>query len=867
MILCPIVLGRSVMQDSVVSIRQPLVEPSWVMSQPAVDTSWFGYSVGVAGTFKAFLGSLSPSYALAGDDTDCAIGLKAPSWQSLKELTLGLTEAFVPAGRYLQALRCVCSLVPLTAFMPVAAGSVIEVPDAQTLAKIGNDPSFPLSGRYRQTGSIDASGLKPIADHARVFSGQYDGGCQSVTNLTTCLFGEVRAGFVSNLLVQKASIVSAVDNDNMAVVACKVDNNGRLSNILVEDSVIAASGRRANTGIAAGSLRGGHIENLAVRRCKVLNYGSHTNVGVGVGYMDRGTLADLDLVDCSVRSAGKPSNIGIGAGQAKSGSRLNNIQIIGGDIVANASESTLGGAVGRMDGGRVEGRVDGVRARHFKMTSNADRNTEAGLGAGIARRASLRGLEANDVTIVTYGDGSHAALGAAFATGKTRIESPLARSCSVQTYGQGAEVGIGAGRLDKQSVVDGVLGDNCTLGTQGKEAHGGFGAGFAKDFSGVINTVVINSRLRVNDSSARAGIVVGTIDDTLVRLGGRIACNTTVNDKMFVDGCGLIDLRAIANSSDIRPGHHRCAPALPEPTTPPVVLPDPATTSSVVLPDPATTSSVVLPGPATSSVVLPDPATTSVVLPEPATSSIVLPEPVATSIVLQEPATPSLVEPAPVTASVVLPAPTSPAVVVPGLDVLSSAPPVSTVVLPEPATPSVMVPVSATPSAVMSAPTSPAVMLPGLGVLPSAPPVSTVVLPEPATPSVKLPEPATPSVVVPASASPSVVVPAPATTSVVLPAPTTPAVVLPGLDVLPSAPPVPTIVTMTDVVPPGVSLLSPTVVSILLATGFTAALGGLACYLLKRGSGRQTGADGSQGRENGSGTGSTVRHSEDRVMV
>ena len=778
MILCPIVLGRSVMQDSVVSIRQPLVEPSWVMSQPAVDTSWFGYSVGVAGTFKAFLGSLSPSYALAGDDTDCAIGLKAPSWQSLKELTLGLTEAFVPAGRYLQALRCVCSLVPLTAFMPVAAGSVIEVPDAQTLAKIGNDPSFPLSGRYRQTGSIDASGLKPIADHARVFSGQYDGGCQSVTNLTTCLFGEVRAGFVSNLLVQKASIVSAVDNDNMAVVACKVNNNGRLSDILVEDSVIAASGRGTNTGIAAGSLRGGHIENLAVRRCKVLNYGSHTNVGVGVGYMDRGTLADLDLVDCSVRSAGKPSNIGIGAGQAKSGSRLNNIQIIGGDIVANASESTLGGAVGRVDGGRVEGRVDGVRARHFKMTSNADWNTETGLGAGIARRTSLRGLEANDVTIVTHGDESHAALGAAFATGKTRIESPLARGCSVQTYGQRAEVGIGAGRLDGKSVVDGVLGDNCTLGTQGKDAHGGFGAGFAKDFSGVINTVVINSRLRVNDSSARAGIVVGTIDDTLVRLGGRIACNTTVNDKMFVDGCGLIDLRAIANSSDIRPGHHRCSPALPEPTTPPVVLP--------------------------------------------------------------EPATPSVVEPASATASVVLP---------------------------EPATSSVMVPVSATPSAVMSAPTSPAVMLPGLGVLPPAPPVSTVVLPEPATPSVKLPEPATPSVVVPASASPSVVVPAPATTSVVLPAPTTPAVVLPGLDVLPSAPPVPTTVTTTDVVPPGVSLLSPTVVSILLATGFTAALGGLACYLLKRGSGRQTGADGSQGRENGSGTGSTVRHSEDRVMV
>ena len=427
MIFYPIVLGRPVMQDSVVSIRQPLVVPSGVVSQPAVDASWFGYSVGVADTLKAFLGSLSPSYVLAGDETDCAIGLKAPSWQSLKELTLGLTEAFVPAGRYLQALRCVCSLVPLTAFMPVAAGSVIEVPDAQTLAKIGNDPSFPLSGRYRQTGNIDASGLKPIADHARVFSGQYDGGCQSVTNLTACLFRKVSAGIVSNLLVQKASIVSADDNDNVAVVACKVNNNGSLNNILVEDSLIAASGQRSNAGIAAGSLKSGRIENLAVRRCMVLNYGSHTNAGVGVGHVEHGTLADLDLVDCSVRSAGKPSNIGIGAGQAESGSRLNNIQIIGGGIVANASESTLGGAVGRM----VDGYIDGVRGRHFKMTSTGGRESETGLGAGLAIGTRLKRMEANDVTIITHGDDSHAALGAAYAYEKTTIESLLAHSCSV----------------------------------------------------------------------------------------------------------------------------------------------------------------------------------------------------------------------------------------------------------------------------------------------------------------------------------------------------------------------------------------------------------------------------------------------------
>ena len=302
--------------------------------------------------------------------------------------------------------------------------------------------------------------------------------------------------------------------------------------------------------------------------------------------------------------------------------------------------------------------------------------------------------------------------------------------------------------MERESIVDGVLGDNCTLGTQGKDAHGGFGAGFAKDFSGVINTVVINSRLRVNDSSARAGIGVGTIDNTLVRVGGSIACNTTVNDKMFADGCGRIDLRVLVNSSDIQPGHHRCSPALPEPTTPPVVLP-------------------------------------------------------------------------------------------------------------EPATPSVVVPASATASVVLPAPTSPAIVLPGLGVLPSAPPVSTVVLPEPATPSVVLPEPATPSVMVPASATPSAV----------MPAPTSPAVVLPGLDVLPSAPPVPTTAATADVVPPGVLMLSPTVISIVLASSFTAALGGLVCYLFKRGSARQTGADGSQGRENGSGTGRTVRHSEDQVMV
>lgn len=255
------------------------------------------------------------------------------------------------------------------------------------------------------------------------------------------------------------------------------------------------------------------------------------------------------------------------------------------------------------------------------------RESEAGLGAGVATRTRLSGVEANDITIVTHGDASHAALGAAFAYEKTRIVSPLARSCSVQTYGVRAEVGIGAGRLEQESVVGGVLGGNCTLGTRGINAHGGFGAGHARRISRVINTVVTNSRLQIDGRFAAAGIGVARTDNSPASVGD-IACNTTVNGEMFSDGCGRVDLRALLNSSDIQPGNHSCSPAPPEPIDPAVVPPGP-TTPAVVLP-----GVDVLP----SAPLVPTTATTTDIVPP----GLSLPSPTVVSILLATGATAAL---------------------------------------------------------------------------------------------------------------------------------------------------------------------------------------------------------------------------------
>ncbi|WP_163373255.1 hypothetical protein [Endozoicomonas acroporae] len=75
----------------------------------------------------------------------------------------------------------------------------IEVPNATTLGKIGRHPDYPLDGKYRQTADIDGSQLnQSIGNKTDPFTGEYDGQCRTISNLSDC-FVDTLKGSISHL--------------------------------------------------------------------------------------------------------------------------------------------------------------------------------------------------------------------------------------------------------------------------------------------------------------------------------------------------------------------------------------------------------------------------------------------------------------------------------------------------------------------------------------------------------------------------------------------------------------------------------------------------------------------------------------------
>ncbi len=70
---------------------------------------------------------------------------------------------------------------------PSGERPVIDISGAEDLAKIGQDPYYPLSGRYRLTADIDLGGKDhpwtPIGCGKEIFTGEFDGGGHSVRGL------------------------------------------------------------------------------------------------------------------------------------------------------------------------------------------------------------------------------------------------------------------------------------------------------------------------------------------------------------------------------------------------------------------------------------------------------------------------------------------------------------------------------------------------------------------------------------------------------------------------------------------------------------------------------------------------------------
>ncbi|WP_422466783.1 hypothetical protein, partial [Endozoicomonas sp. ALC013] len=126
----------------------------------------------------------------------------------------------------------------------------IKVPNATTLGKIGRDPDYPLNGTYRQTADIDGSQLnQSIGNKNDPFTGEYDGQCRTISNLSKCFVDTLKQGRIHHLHFTGANINS---KEVAGLAACVVDVNGTVSDIWAENVHIFTSGKNADVGIGGG---------------------------------------------------------------------------------------------------------------------------------------------------------------------------------------------------------------------------------------------------------------------------------------------------------------------------------------------------------------------------------------------------------------------------------------------------------------------------------------------------------------------------------------------------------------------------------------------------------------------------------------
>lgn len=131
-------------------------------------------------------------------------------------------------------------------------GTAIEVPDAETLAKIGVEQDYPLDGNYIQTADIDLAGYletsewTPIGKTQHIaFVGTFNGNGYTIRNL-------------------KLALDNLAGEDIMGVgLFGVVGTGGRLTNIRLLDVEVTG---RTNTGGLVGNLQdGGTVEQAYVR--------------------------------------------------------------------------------------------------------------------------------------------------------------------------------------------------------------------------------------------------------------------------------------------------------------------------------------------------------------------------------------------------------------------------------------------------------------------------------------------------------------------------------------------------------------------------------------------------------------------------
>ncbi len=376
----------------------------------------------------------------------------------------------------------------------------IPVPNRETLAQIGQNDRYPLSGHYVQTQDIDSD--VSIGNEDQPFYGHYDGGCHTISGQSRCLFGKLAEhGVVSNLRLAQAHVEG---NDKYsAVVVCKMGEGSRLENLQIEHSSVLANGNgfgadpplaMAHAGvITAHQQENSHIGQIEVNNCSVSSTGKFASVAI-VSAWNQGDAQQLTVKNSRVTSGGSHSRAGIGAGV-------------------------------------LQGRIDDLTVLDSQVKTAASYSF-AGIGGGVINDGGkLEKLTVVNSSVSTTGDGSDAGIGAGKTSGT--VLDTRAIDCSVKTSGEGADAGIGAGSFEGGRTV-GIIALRSDITASGKKATAGIGAGsFGRGQDRVNHPSVIN--------------MTNSVQGVNVTVNGRLQNVGNMSQPYLNQLCVIADQRFVAS--------------------------------------------------------------------------------------------------------------------------------------------------------------------------------------------------------------------------------------------------------------------------------------------------------------------------------
>ncbi|MDV0445471.1 hypothetical protein MmiAt1_10510 [Methanimicrococcus sp. At1] len=164
-------------------------------------------------------------------------------------------------------------LIAFVLMSGIAAAVPIDIGTAGELGKIGNDVNFPLDGNYILTDNISLADVTwvPIGSESDPFTGTFEGGVFTISNLTVDLSG----------------------TDNVGLFGA-ADGASFLNISLIDVNVTGSN----NVGSLVGNVSDSTFENCSVPR-SIYVIAENDNAGGFAGY-----ASDVDIINCSVSSIG-----------------------------------------------------------------------------------------------------------------------------------------------------------------------------------------------------------------------------------------------------------------------------------------------------------------------------------------------------------------------------------------------------------------------------------------------------------------------------------------------------------------------------------------------------------------------------------